>query len=274
MARHEERKPFHRTREQDPAGRVPEELRKLSSGEIRAYFDAVEPVADGEVEEILGRVRPGLIERIDAAGEKRAPGRAHPARRAVALAACLLIALSALAQAMGAPIWQSLVRWTRDLLVIDVSSDGDAGARMVRTAYSEAERAAWGDEVCRALEEMGTCPPLPTWKGAGYELADLYNTGDESGYAYVDALYLDAAERALKLTLEVLPSDAHAYALGMELDGAQGETRTLDGTQYYFASNRDWNSVSWRYENVVYQIGGNLGFDELEKMVRSIRCDG
>lgn len=250
-------------------------LRKMSRDEIQAYLDAVEPIEDAEVDQIMNRIYPRIANAIESADASKAVHRhAWPKKRIIAIAACAILILPVIAQALGLPIWETIVSWTSEHLNIDISQNQVIDEVTERKDFSEQERKIWEDDTCEAFLSVGICPALPTWKPEGYLLFDLssYRVEDE-GYGFVNALYQNEDGKVLNMMLEILPSDSYEYGISVERDEKQSKEFIIDGIQYYLASNIDTNIAVWRYKNVIYQLSGPLSFDDLEKMIRSIQYD-
>lgn len=250
-------------------------LRKMSRDEIQAYLDAVEPIEDAEVDQIMNRIYPRIANAIESADASKAVHRhAWPKKRIIAIAACAILMLPMIAQALGLPIWETIVSWTSEHLNINISQNQSDFERVDRKSYSQAERQVWGDELCDGFEDLGACPALPTWKPEGYSAfyCNFY-IDDEDGYAFVNAVYQGKTDLDMTLTLEVFPSVPIEYTMSVERDEKQSKEFTIDAVQYYLVSNLDTNTAVWRYKNVTYQIAGPISFDDLEKMIRSIQYD-
>ena len=64
-------------------------------------------------------------------------------RKVLLAAVCLVLMLSAVAQALGIPVWQALVVWTKETLRIETFQRNTVDASQ-RSCFSDEERAAWG----------------------------------------------------------------------------------------------------------------------------------
>lgn len=252
---------------------VNKHLKGMSADEIRAYFDSEEPITDDEVNRIFNRIYPQLINKIEDNQESRPAYRCTWTRKIVAAAACLTLMLPIVAQAIGVPVWETFVTWTKEHLFIGVSQTNNIGEQLSRKSFSKLERQIWGDDICKALEDTGHHPALPTWKPEEYKPSDIFYMDDGSGYVYVSAQYCDGSDNALNLILEILPLGSHEYEFSIEKDEKQRKEFTADGTQYYLVSNLDTNTAVWQHENVLYQLSGPLEFDTLERIVSSTQYD-
>lgn len=243
----------------------------MKSSDIKRVVD--EGLADVKMTEqsmdaVMRRIREA--ENAGPAASPKTRGR-RVARRIIIAAICAILMLSVVSMALGVPIWEMLVVWTKEHLSIDVSHKGSVEEQVSREGFSEDERQTWGEKVCAAFEDMGVYPALPTWKPEGYDLYSILNMSDETGYAYADALYHDKDGKTLKLLLEILPSNPYEYGISIERDEAQSRVFTIDGTRYFLVSNLDTNTAAWMYGNVSYRLSGHQSFDTLEKMIRSIQ---
>lgn len=269
MAR-ERKSRFSRLAKKGGKQNVYKQLKKMSADEIRMYFDAEEPIADDEVDEIFDRVYPQLISKIESVGEAKTVHKyTWTARKIVAATACLTLMIPVVAQAIGVPVWETFVTWTREHLFIGISHTVNVEEQLGQEGFSELERQIWGDDICKALENTGHYPALPAWKPEGYEPFDLFYMDDENGYAYVSASYSDGGDNPLILAVEILPPDSNEYRFSIEWDEKQRKELTIDGIQYHLVSNIGTNTAVWQYENVLYQLSGPLDFNTLEKIISS-----
>lgn len=261
---------FCRSARREGKQNVYKQLKKMSADEIRAYFDAEVPIADDEVDAIFDRISPQLFSKIESVKESAPTHKCTwTTRRIVAVAVCLALMLPVVAQAMGAPVWETFVSWTKEHLFIGISHTSNVEEQLNRESFSELERQVWGDDICKALEDIGYYPALPTWKPEGYEPFDFSYVDDGNGYAYVSASYSNGGNKTLTLALEILPPSSYEYGGSVELDEDQRKEFAADSTPHYFVSNIDTNTAVWQHENVLYQLSGSLEFDTLEEIVRS-----
>lgn len=125
--------------------------RMHSEEEIRAYLNQVEPITDEEVERFYERLKPKLLREIEKMPAKK------PCRRKIgkisAIAAAILLMALATAQALGLNVIGGIMSLTKEHLVMDI--DDAALPRSGRTAFSDAERETWGDEICAVFEAYG-----------------------------------------------------------------------------------------------------------------------
>ncbi|MBQ9952093.1 MAG: DUF4367 domain-containing protein [Clostridia bacterium] len=191
-------------------------------------------------------------------------------RKVLLAAVCLVLMLSAVAQALGIPVWQALVVWTKETLRIETFQRNTVDASQ-RSCFSDEERAAWGEDVENAFSGIGLFPFLPGYMPDGFELCDLYCTGNDDGYACVDALYEDEGNHILNLVADVYTTEGYSYTLTVEHDDLDKYDVVLDGVTYYFVSNLQNNTVVWNDSNGSYCISGNVEMSTLEEMIRSIR---
>lgn len=98
----------------------------MSAEEVRAHFDAIEPIDQAEVDESFQRLFPKIMDKALEVERKREPRRASVRiRRGIVFAICLILMLSAVAQALGIPVWSTVVEWTKEHLVLKITSSGD-----------------------------------------------------------------------------------------------------------------------------------------------------
>ena len=119
-----------------------------------------------------------IMEYIHESEYGKYPRRIVSARRIVLTVICVILMLATVAQAFGVSMWKMIVVWTRESLYINMMRDGDSDSGDIgeKSAFSEAEREAWGASVCDVFADYNFFPHLPEWKPENLELESLTHT--------------------------------------------------------------------------------------------------
>ena len=178
--------------------------------------------------------------------------------------------LSFVVQALGVPVWKTVVTWAKNTMNIDADYSNTDGDLLSTSEFTPQEIAIWGDDVCSIFREIGIQPALPTYMPDGFSRSDLYYTVDDYGYSFVDALYSDKNSDSINLVADIYTSNNYAYNFSLEYDNQQVKEVTIENVVYHFVSNLSRCAVAWNDKHGSYCISGTVGFDELEKMIYSI----
>ena len=246
-------------------------LRQMSAKELQDYYDRVEPLSDDEVNAIYDRVMPKIAYEIASDNQQKKPRHIGSSiKKTVLVAVCMTLMLSVVAQALGIPVWETIVSWTKEIMLVDISYSGNTDESSRNHSFSQAERLTWGDDVCNAFEEIGYCPSLPTFMPTNMILDELLYFSEEEGVAYISALYSDSDGTTLKLVAEALPDGGFVNQTGNERDDSYTEIYEVNGTTFYALSNLDRNSVNWYVNNMSIKITSVVDTEILKDMILSI----
>lgn len=243
--------------------------RMHSEEEIRAYLNQVEPITDEEVERFYERLKPKLLREIERMPEKK-PRRRKTGKIAAIVAAVLLMAL-ATAQALGLNVIGGIMSLTKEHLVMDI--DDAALPRSGRTAFSDAERETWGEEVCAVFEAYGYFPMLPQWRPEGMVLKELvvYGVDEEiEGPVSVNALFTDSNGIVLSLGADEIPEGA-SFRSYVERDENYEKTYYIGDTPVYVVSNGKYYSATWMSDGMYVHVSEGVSLEAMERMVNSMR---
>ena len=200
--------------EQDP------DFEAMTAEEILAFFEALEPdVTNEELEEIGRRVYPKIITKIEREQQEKEGKHRRIGRKGLAVAViCSLLAVSAIAQALGVPVWTSVIQWTEEHFIMQFFPSQSAMVAMdvSQKNISAAVHETWGDEVCDVLMELDSVPDLPTWKPEGFrfETVDIFSTSDSS--VLFSAVYRDSKGNVLMMNVKELPLQNLDYSIDFE----------------------------------------------------------
>ena len=254
--------------EQDP------DFEAMTTEEILAFFEALESdVTDEELEEISRRVYPKIITRIEREQRKKEEKHRRIGRKGLAAAViCSLLAVSAIAQALGVPVWDSVIQWTEEHFIMQFFPSQSAMMAMdvSQKNISAAVHETWGDEVCDALMELDSVPDLPTWKPEGFrfETVDIFSTSDSS--VLFSAVYRDSKGNVLMMNVKELPLQNLDYSIDFEKNAHSGKVVEHNGMAYYCMENMDQYRVIWLQDGVSLNISGDFSAQDAYRMIESI----
>ena len=254
--------------EQDP------DFEAMTTEEILAFFEALESdVTDEELEEISRRIYPKIITRIEREQQKKEEKHRRIGRKGLAAAViCSLLAVSAIAQALGVPVWDSVIQWTEEHFIMQFFPSQSAMMAMdvSQKNISAAVHETWGDEVCDALMELDSVPDLPTWKPEGFrfETVDIFSTSDSS--VLFSAVYRDSKGNVLMMNVKELPLQNLDYSIDFEKNAHSGKVVEHNGMAYYCMENMDQYRVIWLQDGVSLNISGDFSAQDAYRMIESI----
>lgn len=254
--------------EQDP------DFEAMTAEEILAFFEALEPdVTNEELEEIGRRVYPKIITKIEREQQEKEEKHRRIGRRGLAVAViCSLLAVSAIAQALGVPVWDSVIQWTEEHFIMQFFPSQSAMVAMdfSQKNISAAVHETWGDEVCDVLMELDSVPDLPTWKPEGFRLERTKTSIIPTGGWMFFAVYTDDAGNGLVLNVEELSAQDPDYNIEYERNAHSGKVVEHDGIQYYYMENMDRSKIVWLQDGVALYISGDFNEQDAYRMVESI----
>lgn len=254
--------------EQDP------DFEAMTTEEILAFFEALESdVTDEELEEINRRIYPKIITRIEREQQKKEDKHRRIGRKGLAAAViCSLLAVSAIAQALGVPVWDSVIQWTEEHFIMQFFPSQSAMMAMdvSQKNISAAVHETWGDEVCDALMELDSVLDLPTWKPEGFrfETVDIFSTSDSS--VLFSAVYRDSKGNVLMMNVKELPLQNLDYSIDFEKNAHSGKVVEHNGMAYYCMENMDQYRVIWLQDGVSLNISGDFSAQDAYRMIESI----
>ena len=254
--------------EQDP------DFEAMTTEEILAFFEALESdVTDEELEEISRRIYPKIITRIEREQQKKEDKHRRIGRKGLAAAViCSLLAVSAIAQALGVPVWDSVIQWTEEHFIMQFFPSQSAMMAMdvSQKNISAAVHETWGDEVCDALMELDSVPDLPTWKPEGFrfETVDIFSTSDSS--VLFSAVYRDSKGNVLMMNVKELPLQNLDYSIDFEKNAHSGKVVEHNGMAYYCMENMAQYRVIWLQDGVSLNISGDFSAQDAYRMIESI----
>ena len=254
--------------EQDP------DFEAMTAEEILAFFEALEPdVTNEELEEIGRRVYPKIITKIEREQQEKEEKHRRIGRRGLAVAViCSLLAVSAIAQALGVPVWDSVIQWTEEHFIMQFFPSQSAMVAMdfSQKNISAAVHETWGDEVCDVLMELDSVPDLPTWKPEGFRLSTIESEHlPNIGMFITIVLYNDRGD-VMILTIAEIPMEDAGYAIEVEMNEGSGTVEVHNGTTYYYMTNMSQHVVVWEQDGVSINISGNIAEQDIHRMVESI----
>lgn len=253
-------------------------LRQMSAKELQDYYNRVEPLSDDEVNAIYDRVMPKIAYEIASNNQHKKPRHIGSSiKKTVLVAICMTLMLSVVAQALGIPVWETIVSWTRDHLILRISHTDNTipTSNSERSSFSQSEKETWGDDICNAFEELNFYPALPNQKPSNLKLDDLFYTIDDIGGIYLSALFTSTDDDSLILVVERIPDEQYdtTYTLATERDLSTSKEIDIDGITYYYVTNIDTISFTWQNDNAIFSIFTTYDADIIVKMLESIEIN-
>lgn len=253
-------------------------LRQMSAKEIQDYYDRVEPLSDDEVNAIYDRVMPKIAYEIASDNQQKKPRHIGSSiKKTVLVAVCMTLMLSVVAQALGIPVWEMIISWTNDHLIMTISHARNTitAPDYERQAFTHSERETWGDDICNAFDELHFYPALPTQKPSNLQLDDLFYTKDDIGRIYLSALFTAPDDNSLMLVVEKIPDEQYnpSYMLATERDLSSAKEIDIGGITYYYVTNLDTNSFVWQNNSTILSIFTSYDADIITKMLESIHTN-
>lgn len=250
-------------------------LRQMSAKELQDYYDRVEPLSDDEVNAIYDRVMPKIAYEIASNNQQKKPRHIGSSiKKTVLVAVCMTLMLSVVAQALGIPVWETIYSWTQEHLLISIfhTKNSALSTESIRYEFSSGEKQVWGDDICKAFEELDFYPPLPQWRPDNLSVDDLFYMKDDIGGIYVHALFSDIADHTFTFEVEKIANHQSdvSYDLALERDLAESQIINIDGLQYYHVTNLGSHSIVWLYDDILYSVFTTYDFDIAWDIIQSI----
>ena len=179
----------------------------------------------------------------------------------IAAAVCLVFALLFIPKdAYGNNYFARIMHWGEEVL----SFRGlPPGGRMTLPVSSESEYRS----LAEALEQNGiSTANCPTWIPAGFALAELSSFENEETKLFI-ATYKDD-EYTIRIIVRYCINPL--AAINIEKDPG-GSIYTAKGQEYYIFENMGVSNVVWEYDNITYQVFGNISTDDIYLMIDSIK---
>lgn len=180
-------------------------------------------------------------------------------------AAVLLIFLasSAVANALGYNLIQSIVSWGQDTFHLSTSNQPDGQNLLENKTY---------DSVEQALKDIPAGIYLPTWFPEGFEFkyAEKF-AGPKS--TDISLYYQDSAGQHLIINIKIysdVDDKGTAENVNFEKDENLVEVYTKDNIGHYIFSNLDQIQAVWLEANTAYNIMGDITPDEIKKIIESM----
>lgn len=251
-------------------------LRQMSAKELQDYYDRVEPLSDDEVNAIYDRVMPKIAYEIASDNQQKKPRHIGSSiKKTVLVAICMTLMLSVVAQALGIPVWEMVLSWTQEHLIVQVFYNESRGTfeDNNRQEFTAPEKQTWGDDVCLAFRDLEFYPPLPRCKPEGLSLVDLFYMEDELGGLFVHTFYMDSRDNYLTFVVEKLPPEQYnaTYDLSIERDLLESQYKDIDGISYYYVTNNGENTFVWGYNDVIYTVYTSIPPETVWDMLESIQ---
>ncbi|WP_312634826.1 DUF4367 domain-containing protein [Oscillibacter sp.] len=184
--------------------------------------------------------------------------------RYIGIAAAVIVLLCGAASAFGFDIFQALADWTNETFGF-VSSNGAAQQTSIPVIPQDDPYSKLRTDVADETDIL----LIPTWAPEGTE-----ETGNTSVVKRMDSTRIfssfttNGGEFTINIQIyDALPDD---YRTVYQKDDRPMQEYETNGVTYYIMHNNATCGVAWTNENIECAIQGDLGVEDLEKMVDSI----
>lgn len=191
--------------------------------------------------------------------------------RMVAVAAALLVALTATAYAMGYDILGAVAQWGRDTFTF-IAESNSINTKNTRNAdISVPSNHVEYDSLQSALDAYGIKTPLaPTWVPDGLVLDDIIVAESSlSGAIHFQASYT-GKEQYISIYINTLRDNSGVDHSMWEKDAMHTTEIEIDGTAFYLIENAGDPVLVWRNGAFEGCISGNVPSDVLVTIAKSI----
>lgn len=188
--------------------------------------------------------------------------------RIAAIAAVLLVALTATAYAMGYDLWNVVAKWGRDTFTfVSEVNPSEVPNADITVPTNQVEY----DSLQAALDAYGITTPLaPTWIPDGLSLEDVVVVeGSFNGSIRFQASYI-GGERYLTIYINTLRDNSGTDYSMWEKDDTYTNEIEIGGTTFYMIENAEDPLLVWWNGSYEGCISGNLQSDELISIAKSI----
>ena len=179
---------------------------------------------------------------------------------AAAIVCFVLLAGTVTANAFGVNVFAKVVDWGSDALRIIRNDEKPCGALILPPDTDQEYRAP--EEALNAVD-LSSAAYL-TWIPERFHLGlvDVMENEDEVS---ICALYYDDHEGVINYSVEArMPADT---VINVEIDEGSGETYSVNGTEYYLATNMGDTVASWMDETCFYCLSGPVTMEEMKQML-------
>ena len=236
----------------DPKYVAPSQERVLAS--VRDYLQSTE--------------RTQIPDRNAAAQNRKNDARMRKYRPALVSAIVLLTVLilgTAIAYALGYPIWNYAFHWEEEQLQINIEIHAPASTTGL-VPHMQHRGVGKGDAFDEKLKELQFDISLP-------QLTDKYSLSnmDSSAGGIISTIigFYKAGETELHILVQKIDGENANGTSSVEKDGGH-EVLTISETDYYLFTNIDFEEALWISPPYIVQIGGNLDRKEIVSLLYAI----
>lgn len=188
--------------------------------------------------------------------------------RIAAIAAALLVALTATAYAMGYDLWRAIAKWGKGTFTFISESVPDETAN---TRISVPTNKVKYDSLQDALDAYGITTPLaPTWIPEGLTLNEVVVAESSLNNAVrFQSLYTND-ETYLSIYISIIRDEGNTGSSAWEKDDASINVFNYAGKSFYLLQNTEDPLLVWRDGIYEGSIAGNIPLDEMMQIAKSI----
>ncbi len=189
----------------------------------------------------------------------------RPALVSVIVLLTVLLLGTAIAYALGYPIWNYAFHWGEEQLRIDIEVMAPESATEQKPLVQR-QGVGKGDAFDERLKELQFDLALPQLPDK-YSLSSI-DSSTSGALSSLVALYSDG-ETVLHIAIQKVAGESGKGSQAIEKDGGN-EVLTISGRDYYLFTNIDSMEALWIFPPYTVQFGGNLDRQELVSLLNTI----
>lgn len=202
----------------------------------------------------------------DNMGEARLSQHLRPAMVMLLVLLGVMLLGTAIAYALGYPIWNYVFHWGDEQVRIDIKIQAPVNSPEASVAINHFGLGK-GDAFDEKLKELQIDPILPRLP----EKYTLTAVDSSTGTTLSNVIGLYSAENIMLHISITKVYDANAdVAEIVEKDSNEYEIIEMDRTSYYLFDNLDTSEVIWVSPPYIIQLGGDISKDELVSMIKTM----
>lgn len=188
--------------------------------------------------------------------------------RIAAVAAALLVALTATAYAMGYDLWAAVARWGKDTFTF-ISEP--APAETENTSISVPTNKIKYDSLQEALDAYGITTPLaPTWIPEGFELDEVVVVESTMSNTVSFQTLYNSSDKYLSIYINMFNEASNTDYSMWEKDDTYVNKFEENGITHYFLQNDGNPMIVWKNGPFECHVWGNLSSEDLTNITKSV----
>ena len=211
---------------------------------------------DAVEETKLNAMRHTVIKQYEA--EEKLKKKRHILSRITRLAAAIIIAFCltyTATSALGYNLFEIVVTWGEEKLSLGTRFNAKNG--LDQTTAQSFQQLFNKDE---------TTPLLPTWVPEGFTLVQTETFEQEGSFDVV--LFFENEGKSLIFDIRMYENPAYISDANFEKDEKEVEIFKWKGQQIYLFSNLVQIQAVWNSSNILYAINGDIGVEDMKKIIR------